>query len=99
MADGRGMGTVLVAIVRRIYQITFGTRNSTLTPGLSGPARSLDFSKWDADRPRWSAAGRLPVPPDGATGRFTPTNLQYGYTIRNLTALQMLKAIQNGVMY
>jgi hypothetical protein len=39
------------------------------------------------------------VPPDGATGRFTPTNLQYGYTLRNLTALQMLKAMMSGVMY
>jgi hypothetical protein len=33
------------------------------------------------------------VPPDGETGHFTPENLAYGYTVRNLTALQLLDAL------
>ncbi len=39
------------------------------------------------------------VPPDGAAGRFTPENLQYGYTMRNLNALQVLDALLRTVMY
>jgi hypothetical protein len=39
------------------------------------------------------------VPPDGATARFTPENLQYGYTVRNLNALQVLDALLRTVMY
>ncbi|HVO41558.1 MAG TPA: GDSL-type esterase/lipase family protein, partial [Aggregatilineales bacterium] len=33
------------------------------------------------------------VPPDGGTCIFTPVNLQYGYTMRNLTTLQALDVI------
>ena len=33
------------------------------------------------------------LPPDGAPGRFSTDNLQYGYTVRNLTALQTLDVI------
>jgi hypothetical protein len=39
------------------------------------------------------------VPPDGATGRFTAENLQYGFTVRNLNALQVLDALWKAVMY
>jgi hypothetical protein len=39
------------------------------------------------------------VPPDGAAARFTPENLQYGYTVRNLNALQVLDALLRTVMY
>jgi hypothetical protein len=39
------------------------------------------------------------VPPDKATTAFTPENLKYGYTIRNLTALQALDAIWRLVIY
>lgn len=37
-------------------------------------------------------------PPDGAAAHFTNENLQYGYTIRNLNALQVLNAIWNVVL-
>lgn len=37
--------------------------------------------------------------PDGAAARFTPDNLQYGYNIRNLGALQVLDALWRYVMY
>jgi hypothetical protein len=39
------------------------------------------------------------VPPDGNTARFTEENLQYGYTIRNLVALQALDALRRYVLY
>ncbi len=39
------------------------------------------------------------VPPNEATGRFTTENLRYGYTIRNLVALQALDAVRRYVMY
>jgi hypothetical protein len=39
------------------------------------------------------------VPPDKATTAFTPENLKYGYTVRNLTALQALDAIWRLVIY
>jgi GDSL-like Lipase/Acylhydrolase family len=39
------------------------------------------------------------MPPDGNSGKFTPENLQYGFTVRNLLALQMLNAIWRNVMY
>jgi hypothetical protein len=39
------------------------------------------------------------VPPDGNTARFTPENLRYGYTIRNLVALQALDALRRYVLY
>ncbi len=38
-------------------------------------------------------------PPGGASGFLTATNLNYGYTIRNLTALQMLDALWHQVLY
>jgi len=44
-----------------------------------------------------SADGVHPsVPPIGSVGaaRFTPESLQYGFTVRNLTALQALDAVR-----
>jgi len=38
------------------------------------------------------------VPPDGATCRFTPDGLQYGYTIRNLVTLQTLDLVWRTVI-
>jgi hypothetical protein len=39
------------------------------------------------------------VPPGGASGVFSADNLQYGYTVRNLMALQALDIIRKLVMY
>jgi hypothetical protein len=39
------------------------------------------------------------VPPDGNTADFSPENLKYGYTIRNLLTLQMLDALWRQVLY
>jgi hypothetical protein len=70
-------------------------------------ARQFEIPLWDY----WHALQTLPnqgisadgihpsAPPDGFTGRFTPANLQYGYTIRNLTALQALNTVWRSVMY
>ena len=69
-------------------------------------AQHYDIPLWDY----WHALQNAPnqgigpdgihpsIPPDGLTGRFTPANLQYGYTIRNLTALQVLKSVQGSAM-
>ncbi len=39
------------------------------------------------------------APSDGNTLRFTPEGLRYGYTIRNLVALQALDALRRYVLY
>ena len=39
----------------------------------------------------------LSVPPDGRVDRFTPDELQYGFTMRNLVTLQALGAVLNAV--
>ena len=43
----------------------------------------------------------LSVPPPGRTGTvdFTPENLTYGTTMRNLTGLQMLKTVLEQIIY
>jgi LysM repeat protein len=38
------------------------------------------------------------VPPDGRTAFFTGDHMNYGYTIRNLTALQMLDAVRRLIL-
>jgi hypothetical protein len=70
-------------------------------------AQQYDVPLWDyfavmetAPNGGMSADGLHPsVPPDGATGRFSAANLQYGYTLRNLTALQTLNVIWRQVLY
>jgi hypothetical protein len=39
------------------------------------------------------------TPPDGRAGIFDADHLQYGYTVRNLTALQALDALRQYVLY
>jgi len=39
------------------------------------------------------------IPPSGETGVFSPDGLQYGYTVRNLTALMVLDAVWRGALY
>jgi hypothetical protein len=70
---------------------------------ITGIARANDVPLWDY----WSAMINLPnyglvtdgvhpnIPPEGKPGtvKFTPENLQYGYTVRNLTALEALSAV------
>ncbi len=74
-----------------------------------GIARAYDIPLWDY----YSAMVALPdsgLSPDGvhpsappgdfsASTTFTPQNLRYGYTVRNLTALQVLDAIWRQVLY
>lgn len=70
-------------------------------------AQQYDVPLWDywavmetAPNEGMSADGLHPsVPPDGATGRFSAENLQYGYTLRNLTALQTLNVLWRQVLY
>jgi hypothetical protein len=66
-----------------------------------GLARAYDVPLWDfaAGLPALPNAGlsfdgvHLSTPPDGASADFTAENLQYGYTLRNLQALQILNAL------
>ncbi|MBE7512543.1 MAG: hypothetical protein HS103_06990 [Anaerolineales bacterium] len=72
---------------------------------IRGMAYQYEIPLWDY----WFALQSLPnqgisgdgvhpsAPPDGATGRFTAQNLAYGYTVRNLGLLHMLRAV-NAVM-
>jgi hypothetical protein len=39
------------------------------------------------------------TPPDGRSAHFDEAHLQYGYTMRNLTALQVLDALRRYVLY
>jgi hypothetical protein len=39
------------------------------------------------------------VPPDGQSANFDTAHLLYGYTVRNLTALQVLDALRRDVLY
>jgi hypothetical protein len=39
------------------------------------------------------------TPPDGRSAHFDTQHLQYGYTVRNLTALQVLDALRRYVLY
>lgn len=39
------------------------------------------------------------APPDGRSAHFDDAHLQYGYTVRNLTALQVLDALRRYVLY
>lgn len=72
-----------------------------------GVARSYDIPVMDYCTPMESAPnhgisedGVHPsVPPDGNTANFSPENLKYGYTIRNLLTLQMLDALMRQVLY
>jgi lysophospholipase L1-like esterase len=69
-------------------------------------AQQYDVPLWDywslmeiAPNGGMSKDGLHPsVPPDGAAARFTADNLQYGYTIRNLSALQVLDVMWRVVL-
>ena len=70
-------------------------------------ARAYDVPLWNY----WLAVQGLPnqgispdlvhpsVPPDGLNATFDAEHLQYGYTMRNLTALQMLDRLWREAMY
>jgi lysophospholipase L1-like esterase len=70
-------------------------------------ARQYDVPLWDyyanmVNLPNrgMSSDGLHPsAPPDGAAGRLTADNLQYGFTMRNLNALQVLDSLWQFVMY
>lgn len=75
--------------------------NSTLELILSNTDKLLSPENsssplWDGIHP--SAPG---LAPDdyGAAADLSPENLTYGYTVRNLTALQALDAVWRGAMY
>jgi hypothetical protein len=50
-----------------------------------------------ADLPNWGVDAAEPIhlsiPENGTAGQFTPENLQYGYTVRNLLTLQVLDTL------
>jgi lysophospholipase L1-like esterase len=70
-------------------------------------ARQYDIPLWDY----WLALQKAPnqgigpdgihpsAPPDGATGKLMGDYLNYGYTIRNLTALKVLNAVWRQALY
>jgi uncharacterized protein YgiM (DUF1202 family)/lysophospholipase L1-like esterase len=66
------------------------------------PLTDLYSALWDLPNHGYGEDGiHLSVPPGGpsATVDFTPENLQYGTTMRNLTTLQILDSVWRNVLY
>lgn len=102
----RGILPVLSTIPPKLNDAWNSQRADQWNGIIRDTAHQYDIPLWDY----WYALQGLPnkglgpdgihpsIPPDNATGHFTTTNLQYGYTMRNLTALQVLNAIRQQVI-
>lgn len=93
--------STLPAFLRAGYEGRVGELNGIIL----SVAQENDIPVWNL----WAALQGLPNQGLGSDGvhlawapnasDFTPANLQYGSTLRNLTALQVLDALWRGVMY
>lgn len=101
----RGVVPVLSTLPDRLNSPTSG-RVREFNAIIRDVALTYQVPLWDY----WLAMGSLPNwgisidgihpshPEDLATAIFTPQDLDYGYTVRNLTALMLLDAVWRGVM-
>lgn len=101
----RGVIPVLSTIPPKLWGQWHTDRVNEWNNIIRGMAGHFEIPLWDY----WFTLQGLPnqgissdgahpsTPPDGAAARFTPTNLQYGYTVRNLGVLQVLKALQSAM--
>ncbi len=100
------MGVVpVVSTLPPIHRAGTEGRVELLNGVVTKLAHEYEIPLWDY----WSALKGLPddglisdgVHPSAApnSADFTPENLQYGMTVRNLTALQALDAVWRGAMY
>lgn len=102
-----GVIPVLSTIPPKHYNPATDGRVDEFNQIIVATARAYDIPLWNY----WLAMRRLPgeglhpdgvhpsAPPDGVTTIFDADHLQYGYTMRNLTALQVLYTLWQQVLY
>lgn len=102
-----GVIPVLSTIPPKHYNPATDGRVQEFNQIIIATARGYDVPLWDY----YSAMRALPgeglhadgvhpsTPPDGITTIFDASHLEYGYTVRNLTALQVLYALWQYVLY
>jgi uncharacterized protein YraI len=102
-----GVIPVLSTVPPKHYNPATDGRVDEFNQVIIATARAYDIPLWNY----WSAMRNTPgeglgsdgvhpsTPPDGATTVFDDTHLQYGYTVRNLTALQVLYTLWQQILY
>jgi uncharacterized protein YraI len=102
-----GVIPVLSTIPPKHYNPATDGRVAEFNQIIISTARTYDIPLWNY----WSVMSRLPgegldadgvhpsIPPSGLSVVFDATNLQYGYAVRNLTALQVLYTLWQQVLY
>jgi uncharacterized protein YraI len=100
----RGIVPVL-STIPAFHRAGYEARVAELNAIIADVAHQNDIPLWDY----WAAMAGLPnegLGPDGihpsaapSSADFTPDSLQYGYTVRNLTALQALDALWRLELY
>jgi uncharacterized protein YraI len=102
-----GVIPVLSTIPPKHFNSATDGRVAEFNQVIVATARAYDVPLWDY----WSAMRRLPseglsadgvhpsIPPDGINTNFAGTNLNYGYPMRNLGALEMLYTLWQQVLY
>ncbi len=102
-----GVIPVLSTIPPKHYNPATDGRVPEFNQIIISTARTYDIPLWNY----WSAMSQLPregldgdgvhpsIPPSGLSVVFDANNLQYGYAVRNLTALQVLYTLWQQVLY
>ena len=106
VGDSINFGVVpVLSTIPAFHRTGYEARVAELNSIITMVARQNDIPLWDY----WAAMEGLPnegLGPDGIhpsagpdSADFTPDNLQYGYTVRNLTALEALDALWHLELY
>jgi uncharacterized protein YraI len=102
-----GVIPVLSTIPPKHYNPATDGRVPEFNQIIVATAQTYDIPLWNY----WSAMSQLPgeglagdgvhpsIPPSGVSVVFDANNLQYGYAVRNLTALQVLYTLWQQVLY
>jgi hypothetical protein len=102
-----GVIPVLSTVPPKHYNPATDGRVAEFNQIIIATARAYDVPLWNY----WQAMSPLPregldadgvhpsIPPSGSSVIFDATHLQYGYTMRNLTALQVLYLLWQQVLY
>lgn len=102
-----GVIPVLSTIPPKHYNPVTDVRVPEFNQVIISTARAYDVPLWNY----WLAMSQIPgegldsdgvhpsIPPSGSSVIFDATHLQYGYTVRNLTALQVLYTLWQQVLY
>ena len=106
VSDSLGQGVIpVLSTIPPFQRAGYEGRVGTFNAIIAAVAQEYDVPVWHY----WEALQSLPnqgMGPDGvhpsaapAPAGFTPENLQYGFTVRNLTALQVLDAVWRQALY